>query len=56
MWVLNFSDAQHSLLEIAERATLPFAIIRQAADLLVEKQLLADAASDAAADDNDSRT
>ncbi len=49
LWVLNFSDSRHSLLEIAERAALPFAIVREAADLLVDAGLLAEAdASDAA--------
>ncbi|HEX3727368.1 MAG TPA: DUF4910 domain-containing protein [Pirellulales bacterium] len=44
LWVLNFSDEQHSLLDIAERANLPFAIVRKAADLLVEHELLAESA------------
>ena len=41
LWVLNFSDAEHSLLDIAERSHLPFSIVRHAADLLVEHELLA---------------
>jgi len=40
LWVLNFSDGQHSLLDIAVRSQLPFKQIRQAADLLLEKSLL----------------
>ncbi len=40
LWVLNLSDSSHSLLEIAERADLPFALIRRAADALVEHGLL----------------
>ena len=40
LWVLNFSDGQHTLLDIAERANLPFAKIRSAAEILVEHQLL----------------
>ncbi len=40
LWVLNFSDGEHSLLEIAERSGVPFAAVRQAADLLEENGLL----------------
>ncbi len=40
LWVLNFSDAGHSLLDIAERARLPFSIVRKAADLLLKHDLL----------------
>jgi aminopeptidase-like protein len=40
LWVLNFSDGQHSLLDIAERSGLPFARISDAADLLRDNQLL----------------
>ena len=41
LWVLNFSDGEHSLLDIVERSGLPFSAIRDAADVLVENQLLA---------------
>jgi aminopeptidase-like protein len=41
LWVLNLSDGMHSLLDIAERANLPFAIIRSTAELLHEHELLA---------------
>jgi aminopeptidase-like protein len=34
LWVLNQSDGEHSLLDISERANLPFDIIRSTADLL----------------------
>jgi aminopeptidase-like protein len=34
LWILNFSDGGHSLLDIAERAGYPFASIRAAADVL----------------------
>lgn len=34
LWVLNLSDGRHSLLDIAERAELRFAVILEAADLL----------------------
>jgi aminopeptidase-like protein len=40
LWVLNFSDARHSLLDIAERSGLEFATIKAAADALVEHELL----------------
>jgi aminopeptidase-like protein len=40
LWVLNFSDGEHSLLDIAERSGLPFSAVRQAADLLEEAGLL----------------
>jgi aminopeptidase-like protein len=41
LWVLNLSDGEHSLLDIAERSGLPFATIRDAAELLCENKLLA---------------
>ena len=41
LWVLNFSDGDHSLLDIARRARLPFATIREAAALLERADLLA---------------
>jgi aminopeptidase-like protein len=40
LWVLNLSDGQHSLLDIAERAGTSFATIRTAADLLIKSGLL----------------
>jgi aminopeptidase-like protein len=40
LWILNLSDGAHSLLEIAERAGLPFATVRRAAELLREHGLL----------------
>jgi aminopeptidase-like protein len=40
LWVLNFSDGNHSLLDIAERAGLPFAAISDAAELLRQGGLL----------------
>ena len=40
LWVLNFSDGTHSLLDIAERAGLPFEGVRAAADALLAKGLL----------------
>lgn len=40
LWVLNLSDGEHSLLDIAERANLPFDVIRQAAERLAATDLL----------------
>ena len=45
LWVLNMSDGQHSLLDIAERSGLPFAILNEAAGLLSRNGLLAPADS-----------
>jgi len=42
LWVLNFSDGERSLLDIAERSGLPFEAIRDAAELLCENGLLAE--------------
>ena len=41
LWVLNLSDGRHSLLDIAERANLPFAAIKHAAAALATTDLLA---------------
>jgi aminopeptidase-like protein len=41
LWVLNFSDGNHSLLDIADRSGLPFAVINDAAALLFQHDLLA---------------
>lgn len=41
LWVLNLSDGTHSLLDIAERAGLPFGIIHAAAEMLEEAALVA---------------
>jgi aminopeptidase-like protein len=40
LWVLNLSDGEHSLLDIAERSGLPFSAIHEAAVLLCENGLL----------------
>jgi aminopeptidase-like protein len=42
LWVLNLSDGEHSLLEIAERAKMPFTLIAEAAERLLAAGLLAD--------------
>ena len=43
LWVLNLSDGQHDLLEIARRARLPFSDIKEATQVLTESGLLAPA-------------
>jgi aminopeptidase-like protein len=40
-WVLNFSDGQHSLLDIAEKSGISFVTLSETADLLREHGLLA---------------
>jgi aminopeptidase-like protein len=40
LWVLSLSDGNHSLLDIAHRSTLPFAVVAAAADALAECDLL----------------
>jgi aminopeptidase-like protein len=40
LWVLNLSDGEHSLLDIAERSGLPFAAISDAAEVLSQSKLL----------------
>jgi aminopeptidase-like protein len=40
LWVLSYSDGSHSLLDIAERAGVPFGVIRAAADALLKTDLL----------------
>jgi aminopeptidase-like protein len=44
LWILNFADGRHSLLDIAERAKLPFAVVAEAARLLRASGLLVEAA------------
>jgi aminopeptidase-like protein len=39
-WILNFSDGRHSLLDIAERARMPFWNLREGARRLEECGLL----------------
>jgi aminopeptidase-like protein len=43
MWVLNMSDGEHSVLDIAERSGHPFPMIQEAAELLHVSGLLAPA-------------
>jgi aminopeptidase-like protein len=40
LWMLNLSDGTNSLLEVSERSKMRFDIIKEAADLLVEHNLL----------------
>jgi len=47
LWVLNLSDGEHSLLDIAERSGLPFATINDAAELLSQSGLLSVVPDDA---------
>ena len=42
LWVLALSDGSNDLIEIAQRASLPFATIRTAAELLRDGGLLAE--------------
>jgi aminopeptidase-like protein len=42
LWVLNLSDGEHSLLDIAQRSGIAFEIIADTARLLTEHQLLAE--------------
>jgi aminopeptidase-like protein len=42
LWVLNQSDGGHSLLDIAERSGIPFAVIGDAAELLSQNGLLSE--------------
>lgn len=46
LWVLNLSDGRHGLLDIAERAQLPFLVIAEAARLLHESGLLVEDGGD----------
>jgi aminopeptidase-like protein len=40
LWVLNLSDGEHTLLDIAERSGMSFPVIREAADALLAVALL----------------
>jgi aminopeptidase-like protein len=42
LWVLNLSDGEHSLMDIAQRAGMPFATIAATADVLIQHGLLGD--------------
>lgn len=40
LWTLNLSDGNYSLLDIAERSGLPFALVKESAEVLLSKELL----------------
>ena len=40
LWVLNLSDGTNTLLDISERGGIPFALVKEMADILVKKDLL----------------
>ncbi|MGW2940145.1 winged helix-turn-helix domain-containing protein, partial [Streptomyces sp. NPDC001156] len=40
LWVLNLSDGEHSLLDVAERSGLPFDTVAAAADALHDAGLI----------------
>lgn len=40
LWLLNLSDGQHSLLEVADRSGIPYSEICSVADVLIEHELL----------------
>jgi aminopeptidase-like protein len=40
LWLLNLADGDHSLLDIAERAAIPFSTIQKITQILMEKKLL----------------
>jgi aminopeptidase-like protein len=42
LWILNLADGRHLLLDIAERAQLPFGVVAEAAQLLRSSGLLVD--------------
>lgn len=44
LWVLNLSDGEHSLLDIAQRSDLPFAALREAATALLAAGLVKETA------------
>ena len=40
LWVLNLSDGHHSLLDVAERSRMPFDVVHDAAEALLDHGLL----------------
>jgi aminopeptidase-like protein len=44
LWILNLSDGHHSLLDIAERSGMPFFMIQECVEALVESKLLVEKA------------
>jgi aminopeptidase-like protein len=47
LWILNLADGRHTLLDVAERAQLPFGVVAEAARLLRRSGLLVDHDDDA---------
>lgn len=43
LWVLNFSDGEHTLLDISDRSRLPYSAVREAAEVLKDHDLLEEA-------------
>jgi aminopeptidase-like protein len=43
LWLLNLSDGRHSLLDISDRSGIEFDVLREAADALVQHDLLKEA-------------
>jgi dTDP-4-dehydrorhamnose 3,5-epimerase len=43
LWLLNLADGRHDLLDVADRAQLPLAVVARAAELLVECELIREA-------------
>jgi aminopeptidase-like protein len=43
LWLLNLADGKHTLLDMAERARVPFARLRAAADIAIAASLVAEA-------------
>jgi aminopeptidase-like protein len=48
LWLLNLSDGNHSILDIAMKSGLPFKTIRSVANLLIDAKLLAEPPTSAA--------
>jgi aminopeptidase-like protein len=53
LWVLNLSDGDHDLLQIAERAGLDFMVVHSAAERLIAHGLLASEGLDRSSADLD---
>jgi aminopeptidase-like protein len=52
MWLLNFSDGRHSLLDIADRSGLPFGLLRDVSQVLTEHELLVPCDEPSSREDN----
>jgi aminopeptidase-like protein len=42
LWILNMSDGQHSLLDIAEKSAIPIQSLKRIADILLQHNLLSE--------------